>query len=225
MLHVVVSAACSRGVVREAPEADYDPKTGKLRQLTYDANQNGRNDAVSYMDGTRIVRIELDLDENGHVDRWDFYGDDGRLEKAGFSRLNDGILDSIAYYHSGFPPGTPGGTLESAKTIDRILVSTRRDGRFDRIEHYRNGVLDRAEEDSDGDGRADKWETYLPEPEAVVGEPHYGIASVAFDDERKGSPGRRITYGRGGAIVRIEVDPDRDGHFIERPSSSRTEPR
>ncbi len=42
----------------------------------------------------------------------------------------------------------------------RIDVSTHRDGRIDRIEHYERDVLVRAEEDTDGDGKIDKWETY-----------------------------------------------------------------
>ena len=43
----------------------------------FDGKAIGKNDAVSYMDGTRILRVELDLTGNGKVDRWDLYGPDG----------------------------------------------------------------------------------------------------------------------------------------------------
>jgi hypothetical protein len=193
-------AACSPTPAGEKPRAQYDPKTGRLQRLTYDANHNGRNDAVSIMDGTRILRIELDLDENGKVDRWDFYREDRTLEKVGLSRLNDGVMDSQAFY-------TADGKLQ------RIEVSTRRDGRFNRTEYYEAGVLTRSVEDADGDGRADRWETYRPNPASAPGEPAYAITSAAFDDEGRGVPGRRFFYGEKGHVERVEVDPDGDGSF------------
>jgi len=192
-------AGCSQPPGEKA-RADYDPKTGRLQRLTYDANHNGRNDAVSIMDGTRILRIELDLDENGKVDRWDFYREDRTLEKVGLSRLNDGVMDAQAFY-------TADGQLQ------RIDVSTKRDGRFNRIEFYEAGALVRSEEDSDGDGRPDKWDTYRPNPSHAAGEPAYAIESSSFDDERRGKPGRRFVYGNNGHVARVEVDPDGDGRF------------
>jgi hypothetical protein len=193
-------AACSRGGSGEKPRAEYDAKTGRLQRLTYDANHNGRNDAVSIMDGTRILRIELDLDENGKVDRWDFYREDRTLEKVGLSRLNDGVMDSQAFY-------TADGALQ------RIDVSVKRDGRFNRTEYYEAGALVRSAEDSDGDGRPDKWETYRPNPTSAPGEPSYAITSAAFDDTGRGAPGRRFFYGEKGHIERVEIDADGDGIF------------
>src|SRR5436190_20441796 len=58
-----------------AIKADYD-SLGKLRRLDYDRNGNGRIDTVATMDGTRIVRIEIDSDENGSVDRWEYYSNE-----------------------------------------------------------------------------------------------------------------------------------------------------
>ena len=62
------ASACSRAVV-EQPRAEYDRETGRVRRLTFDFNRNGRNDAVSIMDGTHIDHIELDFDEDGKVVR------------------------------------------------------------------------------------------------------------------------------------------------------------
>ena len=103
-LVVALTTACSSPKAGGGTTAVYDEKTGRLATLTTDANGNGTPDTTSYMDGTRILRIEVDLDENGHVERWDFYQVDGTLEKVGLSRENDGVMDAQAYYG---PSGVP----------------------------------------------------------------------------------------------------------------------
>src|SRR6266478_1538933 len=80
---------------RIAPE--YDKTTGKLKLLKYDANGNGVVDTWSYMDGARVVRIEIDKDEDGKIDRWEYYGPDQKLEKIGFARANDGKENAWSY--------------------------------------------------------------------------------------------------------------------------------
>lgn len=52
-------------------EPVYDPSTGRLQRLRLDSDQNGTVDTVSYMDGTRLIRIEIDKDEDGRVERWE----------------------------------------------------------------------------------------------------------------------------------------------------------
>jgi hypothetical protein len=199
LVSTALTTACSRPE-GQRPEATYDPNTGRLRALTFDANKNGTVESISHMDGTRIIRVELDLDENGRIDRWDFYRPDRMLEKVGLSRLNDGVMDAQAFY-------SPDGVLA------RMEVSTRRDGTFDRTEFYVGGVLDRTEDDSNGDGRPDKWETYRPLPNAASGEPGYAITASAFDDTGSGRPERRFVYGPSGVIARVERDQDGDGDF------------
>jgi len=167
----------------------YDPKTGKLQLLKYDANGNGKTDTWSYMDGAHVVRIELDSDEDGKIDRWEYYGPDEQLEKIGFSRLGDGKEDAWK-----FP--SPGGAS------DRIGISTRRDGKITRTEFYKGDRLVSAEEDVDEDGKIDKWETYEGDR----------LASVAFDTLHRGTPDRRMVYGLNGS-ARLEVDPAGGGHF------------
>ena len=168
----------------------YDQKTGKLQLLKYDSDKNGVIDTWSYMDGARVVRIEIDKDEDGKIDRWEYYGPDQKLEKVGFSRLKDGKEDAWSY-------AGPDGS------IVRIDVSTRRDGKVNRTEHYKNDVLVTAEEDSDEDGQIDKWETYDGER----------LASVAFDTMHRGKPDRRLIYGPGGS-ARLEIDRAGDGNFV-----------
>src|SRR5687768_5973282 len=58
---------------------------GRLTQLSYDRNKDGRTETVAFMDGARFVRIEIDSNEDGAVDRWEYYGADQKLEKIGVS--------------------------------------------------------------------------------------------------------------------------------------------
>ena len=68
LIATLLAANCSKTPGR-APAASYDSKTGKLAALSVDSNRNGKVDTVSHMDGTRILRIEVDQDENGQIDR------------------------------------------------------------------------------------------------------------------------------------------------------------
>jgi hypothetical protein len=170
----LAAAGCGsgRGVDNKTIEPVYDAKTGRLQLLKYDSDGDGKVDTWSYMDGPRVVRIEIDRDEDGKIDRWEYYGPDQRLEKVGMSRANDGKEDAWSY-------AGPDGS------IVRIEVSTRRDGRIDRVEYYEREALVRAEEDTNGDGRIDKWETY----------DGARLTSVAFDTTfTRGVADRRLVY-------------------------------
>lgn len=163
------------------------------------------------MDGTRIQRIEVDEDEDGKVDRWEFYDSNRRLERTGFSRQRNGVLDAMAFYADG-------------GQVERVEISTRGDGSFNRVEFYRLESLARVEEDTNGDGRIDKWETYTADP---GGRPDHSpsIATASFDDSFRGTPSRRLVYLPGGTgVLRVEVDPDGDGTFEESEAPLR-EPR
>ena len=71
---------------RKRISPEYDQTTGKLKLLKYDSNSDGKVDTWSYMDGARIVRIEIDQNEDGKIDRWEYYDENRKLEKIGFSR-------------------------------------------------------------------------------------------------------------------------------------------
>jgi hypothetical protein len=191
LMCAVVHAACDRSEAdaRKRITPEYDKNTGRLTLLKYDSNGNGIVDTWSYMDGARVVRIEIDKDEDGKIDRWEYYGPDQKLQKVGVSRMNDGKEDAWTY-------AQPDGS------IDRVEISTRRDGTVSRVEHYQQNALVSAEEDSDGDGHIDRWETY-DGPR---------LASVAFDTHHRGTPDRRLIYSVDGT-VRVEVDAKGDGRF------------
>jgi hypothetical protein len=187
----ILAAACDRSgaEARKRIQPVYDPTTGKLQLLKYDSNGNGSVDTWSYMDGARVVRIEIDTDEDGKIDRWEYY-DGQKLVKVGFSRQQDGKEDAWSF-------AGPNGS------VARIEISTRRDGKVTRTEYFEANHLVRAEEDTNDDGTMDKWETYEDER----------LASVAFDTAHRGRPDRRLVYGAGGS-ARMEVDEAGDGHFV-----------
>lgn len=194
-------SACSRG---EQASAEYDPQTGRLRTLAFDATGAGKKNAVGFVDGATVRRIELDLDSDGAIDRWDFYTADGKLEKVGLSQRDDSRMDAEAFY-------TPEGALRMMR------ISTRRDDTFDRIEYYEHDILVRSEEDTNRDGKPDKWDTYRPERDVPPGVLPYAITSTALDETGRGTPTRRLIFGPGGRVERIESDRDGDGHFTVVP--------
>jgi antitoxin component YwqK of YwqJK toxin-antitoxin module len=171
LLAGLAASSCAPAPTNDSVQATYDKKTGKLSQLTVDATKDGKPNIYSYMDGTKFVRIEIDNDEDGKIDRWEYYGPDQKLQKVGFSRANDGKVDAWAYE-------APDGS------IGKVEISTLRNGRVDRTELYENGVMVRAEVDSDGDGHPDKWETYA----------NGALATVAFDTKHTGVPDKTIDY-------------------------------
>jgi hypothetical protein len=167
----VALAACAGQTEEPRVQAEYDKATGKLSQLTVDVARDGKPNIKSYMDGTKFLRIEIDANEDGKIDRWEYYGADQKLERVGFSRAEDGKVDAWAYEG-------PDGSLS------KVEVSTKRDGKVNRTEYYEKGALSRAEEDTDADGRVDKWEQY--ESGALV--------SVSFDTTKSGKPTTTIDY-------------------------------
>ena len=168
---MALAAACDGSAdARRRIEPAYDPATGQLRLLKYDSNDDRKTDTWSYMAGTKVVRIEIDTDADGVVDRWEYYDGSERIEKIGSSRTHDGNPDSWAYY------GDDGSVV-------RVELAAR-EGAAGRVEYYENGMVARADEDTTGDGRTDKWEVYA----------NGQLASVAFDTSDSGFPDRRLVY-------------------------------
>jgi hypothetical protein len=197
--------ACSdpeRDRLKATTKATYDKTSGRLRELTFDANKNGKIDTWTEMDGNRPLRSRIDSNEDGAIDRWEYYDQAGKLEKVGFSRKGDGKADAWAF-------STASGSIE------RIEVSSTSDeARIDRWEFYDvsatpgsegTGPLLRVEEDTNNDGRRDKWERY-----------ENGVVRFAeFDENHDGRPDRRLTY-RDAELILIESAPDAAGNYTKR---------
>jgi hypothetical protein len=170
----------------------YD-KEGRLTLLTYDRTGDGKIDTWGYMNGARVVRVEVDENADGKVDRWEYHRADG-CEGAGCEGSG--------------PPGRPAGSGVGAMdtpeaTIERIERATRHDGRVSRREFFEKGALVGVEDDTDGDGKIDKWETYRDGT----------LATLALDTQGRGTPDRRLIYRPDGTLGRIETDPTGSGRF------------
>ena len=180
----LASAGCSESpapkLVARRVSPTYRADTGRLEKLAYDRNGDGREDAWAFMDGTRLLRAELDDNFDGRVDRKELYSAGSSDERAG---------------------GT--AAIRGQGVLTRVELVSAATGASFREETYDKGVLARAEEDTDGDARTDKWERYE----------NGALTSVALDTGRRGIPDRRLVYTADGGAPRIESDPDGDGHF------------
>jgi hypothetical protein len=131
---LVFAAACRPDPPpSSATTAVYSRSTGRLEQLVVDRDGDGRSEARAFMDGTALLRIELDRNADGQPDRWEYY------EPA--------------------PPST--GPANEGPVIARVEETNGRSATVTRHEFYEAGTLARVEDDTDLDGRFDKWETYV----------------------------------------------------------------
>jgi hypothetical protein len=200
----LMTAACSdpdKARLRQTTKATYDQSTGRLKELTYDANKNGRIDTWTDMDGTRPLRARIDRNEDGKLDRWEYYDEKGQLAKVGFSRSDDGKPDAWAF-------AGPDGK------VVRVEISSANDEtKIDRWERYEAkgaaledvGPLLAADEDTNRDGQPDKWQTYQGG----------ALTTAAFDEDHDGRPDRRLTYDAG-ALTLIESQPDASGNYARK---------
>ena len=71
-LLLLITTGCAdpeRDRLKATTKASYDKTTGRLTELTYDANRNGRVDTWTDMDGTRPLRSRIHRNEDGRIDR------------------------------------------------------------------------------------------------------------------------------------------------------------
>ena len=95
---------------------------------------------------TILVRQDIDLNWDGHLDICRFFAVDGTVAREEFDLDYDGRIDEVRTYEAGV-----------------ITLSERdrnNDGRFDVIRRYKNGKLIQKEVDTNDDGNIDRWEYY-----------------------------------------------------------------
>ncbi|HYB94442.1 MAG TPA: hypothetical protein VEC39_05690 [Vicinamibacterales bacterium] len=191
MLVLLFTYGCDSGGQPERRVVpSYDAFTGKLVALYADQNGDGRVDQWTYVDGNRVLRGESDTDGDGRVDRWEYFDRDGRLSKVGVAASGDGVEDTW--------------TVTDPNGDRRVERAQGRDRYPDRREYFKGDVLLRAEEDTNNDGRIDRWDRF-----------ENGVLRQAeFDTTlRSDRPDRRLVYDAAGRFVRVEADDDRDGTF------------
>ena len=187
-----VLAGCAGDVPARRIVPSYDPFTSRLVQMSADQNGDGRFDQWTFLDGNRPLRGEADTDGDGRIDRWEYFDPGSVLVSIGTSSVNDGIEDTWTF------------AAETAEGETRVVRSRKRDRQWDRVEFVRGTELVRAEDDSNADGRPDRWDRY----EGNV------LREAAFDTTlQRGRPNRRLMYDAAGRFAAIEADPDGDGRF------------
>jgi len=191
VLGISAPTACSSAGAR-ATVPSYDAFTRQLIQLNADQNGDGRLDQWSFFDGNRPLRGEADTDGDARIDRWEYFDEQSALTRVGTSSLSDGIEDTWTW-------------VKPVNDESRVDRSRRRDRQIDRREYFQAATLVRAEEDTNADGRLDRWDRY----EGAV------LRQVQFDTTLStGRPNRRLLYDAQGRFVRAEADPELDGSFV-----------
>ena len=149
-------------------------------------------DQWTYLDGNRPLRGEADTNGDGRIDVWEYFDENAQLIRVGSSSAHDGIEDTWT---------TPTAPSE----LRRVELARARDRHVDRRELYRGESLERVEEDTNRDGRTDKWERY----DSGV------LREATFDTSFSiGRPDRRLLFDPQGRFQSIEDDSDRDGVFV-----------
>lgn len=181
---VLSTTACAPPPGDRRPVPDYDTFTGRLVRLSADQNGDGRLDQWTYLEGNRPLRGEADVDGDGRIDRWEYFNADAALVAIGTSSLGDGIEDTWTQ------------VAPTAAGEAHVARSRQRDRQLDRHEYFKDNVLVRAEEDTNADGRIDRWDRY----EGSV------MREVLLDTTfLKGKADRRLLYDAQGRFTLAEA--------------------
>ena len=163
-------------------QASYDMSTHALLRRVVDRNRDGVSDRIITYEGFGGARVEeIDTDFNGAVDRWDTFGAEGQRLRSATARIGD-RPDRIATYDRT-------GLLRTVETDSDL------DGNFEHVQVYENGTLAETRIDSDNNGRVDRVRDYRP---------GY-LAAEDFDTNEDGSAELRMTYAKGGALLKVTV--------------------
>lgn len=135
---------------------------------------------------------EIDYNGDGRIDeRWHFAGD--RIDRLETDRNRDGKVDQILRYRAK-------GDLKGIESDDDF------DGRFERIDDFRDGQPDTLTIDRDGDGETDFRSRY-----------QNGVLILDEWLDRSGRVVKAVRY-RNGRPASGEIDSDGDG----KPDTART---
>jgi hypothetical protein len=197
---IALVPACRRSD-QTPPQLTYDKATGKLTRIAEDTNHDGIPDTWAYMDGTTLLRVEQDLDEDGKIERWVYYAPGQKVVRAAISTRKNGRPDEWWYPDSADP--TKPARIDYSSTSDEQHI--------DRRETYDQGKLVRVELDTVGDGKMHQWEVH--DGDTVV--------SVEFDLNHDGRPDMRETFAPDGTLVSTETEPDGHGGYKKKKDFSK----
>jgi antitoxin component YwqK of YwqJK toxin-antitoxin module len=163
----------------DSGDAEAYAKSNQLELVRFDLNRDQRPDVFKFYrsdaDATaagqrtqRLVRKDMDLNNDGKVDVVRMYDDKGGVKEERTDLDFDGRFDEVALYDKGAVARKDIDLNYDGKAdvvrfyvegkITRIESDRTGDGTVDTWEYYENGELDRVGVDLDGDGIVDSWE-------------------------------------------------------------------
>ncbi len=184
-LGAALFAACAGSKAEEKPShgtADEqqgikEKQEGNLTVKMYDLFHSGHADVWEYYEpitgpdgkpAQRLVRKEMDLNDDGKVVVWRWYNDKEQVIKEALDLDFDGKVDEIIYFDERGEPikkelaldfkGKPNTWkyYEKGKLV-RVERDTKGTGKVDTWEYWEGGKVDRIGIDTDGDGVVDQW--------------------------------------------------------------------
>lgn len=133
----------------EIKHEECDPKGKEVRSFKGESNlSSGKSFVTRVYQGSREVCSFADLNGDGNIDVYTFFGEDGRIRRREAAYTVSKQIDEIAIYQ--------GGNLQV------VMRETNFDGKLDTWDYYEGGKLVRRERDKTGDGRIDEWWTFEP---------------------------------------------------------------
>lgn len=154
---------------------------GLLDRVEYDRNGDGKPDQVARHNGNRIPElVENDDDFDGTPDRWIYYNPAGVLVKVGSARRGE---KPDFWVYSG-PDGK----------ATRQEYDEDGDGKVERVERLKGGLIDVIEVDADRNGKPDRWQRWE----------NGRLQHEDIDTDGDGKPDRRLRYGSKGEVVKLE---------------------
>ena len=137
-----------------------DNNDGAIDRTAFDPDGDGTADRIDHHtsddDGARrVIRRDFDLDDDGTINRTAHLNAEGRWERVDLDTDDDGNIDRSDHYTFA-ADGARSLTRTETYTynLDGTLIRTNFDDDAD-------GNIDRAALDTDGDGTADRSETYF----------------------------------------------------------------
>ncbi len=124
----------------------HDEKTGAIVRKEVDRDYDGRIDGWTRYESGQVVEVIRDNDGDGAADEWQEFGRDGVMAGREVDRDGDGTRDAFYRFEQG-------SLVEERHDLDSS-------GSIDRVIHYEDRRLARAEEDRDRDGQIDTWTSY-----------------------------------------------------------------
>ena len=118
-------------------------------------------------DAGQLLRKEVDLNRDGKVDLWNWYGTEGAVTRQSYDLDFDGRVDVNVFYETGvvvrkevfhtFADKPDTFKYYEKSKLNRVERDRDGDGRIDTWEYWEGEQIDRIGEDVDGDGNVDKW--------------------------------------------------------------------